>query len=596
MYYIEKRVSSRRFDFMLIHALPTFIVFLAFMGITLVSMQSANQANKEQKKELLSQKTTLIKDELAKNVNSYQDTLQAASGLLTASENVSRAEWHQFLSGFDLQKRYPGLQGIGYTQVLSPSEVPINEASLRAEGFPSYKIRPEGQRDIYTAIQFFEPFEGANAEALGGDMFTDSTRRAAMEQARDTAAPALTAKLVLERDSKKPQPSFIMYLPVYEPNKGVTTIEQRRKNIEGYTFAPFRTNELFGSIFKDLDSNYGLKIYDGVLPSEETLLYESPQFTTISKEKLSETRIEQIQIHNMTWTIAINEHPNAISAREQSRPLAILGLGTLFSVLIAGLIYMLIVGRTRALAHKDEQSIQDAKDELLALASHQLRTPATGVKQYVGMLREGYGGALNITQKKLLDKAYESNERQLNTINEMLFIARADAGEMKLEMEEVNLTQMINDVISEHINTIQTRRHKLKTEFLSHPVKIIADKKYLRMAIENIFNNATKYTPDGGSISVAIRDNLESTEIVITDTGVGVDRKDFPLLFRKFSRVPNELTSKVSGSGIGLYLSKQVIDAHHGRIEFTSAVGKGTEFLIILPKINKHKRKRGNDV
>lgn len=586
MFYIEKRVRSKRWDFMLIHVLPTLIVFMAFMSITLLSRQSAIRATELQREELITRKTADIQRELDARVSTYQDTLRAAAGLLGASDTVNRAEWRQFLAGFELKDRYPGIQSIGYTKVLAPSEVAANVASVRAEGFANYTIKPEGNRDIYTAVQYLEPFEGVNIEILGIDMFSDPTRRAAMELARDTGEPVLTSKVVLGRDAGKPQPSFIMFVPVYKRGTTSVTEQQRRANTDGYVFAPFRTRELFGSIFSDLDTNYGLKIYDGQLPSEDALLYESPSFKTVSAEPESETRIAQTKINNATWTLAINEHPNIIAARDRNRPETILWIGLIFSVLVGGLIYLLLQSRTRALADKDEQTIQDAKDELLALASHQLRTPATGVKQYVGMLREGYGGKMNLTQKKLLEKAYESNERQLNTINEMLFIARADAGEIKLNPESVNITQMINDVVSEHTETISQRRHKLKTDFLSHAVILNADRKYLRMAIENIFNNATKYTPDGGSISVTLHEEPDNIEIAISDTGVGVDKKDYPLLFRKFSRIPNELTSKVSGSGIGLYLAKQVVDAHGGTIQFTSEPGAGSKFLIILPRKN----------
>lgn len=571
---------------MLIHVLPTLIVFMAFMSITLISRQSAIRATELQREELITRKTADIQMELDARVSTYQDTLRAAAGLLGASDTVNRAEWRQFLAGFELKERYPGIQSIGYTKVLAPSEVAANIASVRAEGFTNYTIRPEGNRDIYTAVQFLEPFEGKNIELLGADMFSDPIRRAAMELARDTEKPVLTTKVVLGRDADNPQPSIIMYVPVYKRGTTNASEQQRRANIDGYVFAPFRTRELFGSIFSDLDTNYGLKIYDGQLPSEDALLYESPSFKTVAAEPASETRIAQTKINNATWTLAINEHPHIISGRDRSRPAAILWIGLIFSVLVGGLIYQLLQRRTRALADKDEQTIQDAKDELLALASHQLRTPATGVKQYVGMLREGYGGKMNLTQKKLLEKAYESNERQLNTINEMLFIARADAGEIKLNPESVNITQMINDVINEHTDTISQRRHRLKTDFLSHAVILNADRKYLRMAIENIFNNATKYTPDGGSISVTLHEEPDNIEIAIADTGVGVDKQDYPLLFRKFSRIPNELTSKVSGSGIGLYLAKQVVDAHGGTIQFTSEPGVGSKFLIILPRKN----------
>lgn len=587
MFYIEKRNRGKRLDFILIHILPTLIVFFAFVGITLVSRESAIVANQEQKNELLAQKTAVSKDAVNSRLLSQQDSLIAAAGLLKASENVTREEWREFLLGFDISNRFPSMQSVGYAKVLTPVEVEPFEASLRGEGFANAAIRPASTRDIYTGIQLIEPLDVDNISALGADMFADPPKRAAMELARDSGKPALTDKLVLVRDAKNPQPSFLIYVPVYKQGAPTKSLEQRRANIDGYVFGAFRTRTLFGNLFKNLDQNFGVKVYDGGLPSEESLLYESTNFSTIAQRPQSQIHIEQFQLNNITWTFAVNEDNGALSIREQRRPTAILWLGLTFSVVIAGLIYMLLTSRTRALAYKDEESVQEAKDELLALASHQLRTPATGVKQYIGMLLEGYGGKVTGDQQKLLSKAYESNERQLNTINEMLFIARADAGEIKLEKNDINLNKLLIDILAEHTQTIHDRRHKLTNDLLSTPVHIHADKKYIRMAVENIVNNAIKYTPNGGKITVAITDHHAYAEIIISDTGVGVERKDFPLLFRKFSRIPNELTRQVSGSGIGLYLAKQIVDVHGGTIQFNSTVGKGTQFMIRLPKHHK---------
>jgi signal transduction histidine kinase len=212
----------------------------------------------------------------------------------------------------------------------------------------------------------------------------------------------------------------------------------------------------------------------------------------------------------------------------------------------------------------EQAEVQSAKDELLALASHQLRTPATGVKQYIGLLREGYAGELSEEQRTYLDKAYASNERQLGTINEMLVVAKADTGHLELTKEAVDVNQMMRDIVEESDTHIKSRDHNFKLYLTESPVYCFADRAYLRMALENIASNANKYTPDGGTITVTVLRKKTNVHIVVRDTGVGVSKKDFPMLFEKFARIPNELTRKVGGSGIGLYLAKKIVDEHRG--------------------------------
>jgi signal transduction histidine kinase len=229
------------------------------------------------------------------------------------------------------------------------------------------------------------------------------------------------------------------------------------------------------------------------------------------------------------------------------------------------------------------QSPKEAKDDFLALASHQLRTPATGVKQYLGMLIEGYAGPLSELQEKLLNKAYSSNERQLSIINEMLFVARADSGQIKIQEDLIDLQSLIKDTVEEQQLAFFNKEQTFKINIPEEKVLFVGDEQYLRMAIENLISNATKYTPEGGHIDIFLKQSDSSIKIEVSDTGVGVSEEDKKLLFRKFTRIPNDLTGLVNGSGLGLYLVKKVIETHGGTVEFESEEGIGSTVKIILP-------------
>lgn len=584
MFYIDKHIPKKRRDFIFIHWVPPLIMFVAFFGITLLSWRSALEFNASEQQRVLDQRSNEVSTQIESRIKMYQDTLRAGVGLYGASDDVTREEWRRFLQQFDLKNRYPGIQGVGFTDQLAPDEVEPFIESLRAEGFSNVTIKPEGQRQSYTAVKYIEPFEGDNINELGFDMFSNPTRRTAMELARDNASIALTEMVVLERDKANPQPGFLMYAPIYVKGAPTNSVELRRSNLEGYVFAPLRAQELFDEITIQEDK-FGFQLF-APRAGEESLMYKSSSYETIRNTDGSRTSSRNINIDNTTWKLIANVNNDVINARERERPSLIIWGGITMSVLIASFVYLLLINRTRILAARDDQTVQEAKDELLALASHQLRTPATGVKQYVGLLREGFAGALTDQQQKLLDKAYASNERQLSTINEILFIARADAGDMKLNLTECNLNDLLRDIVDEQQQSIHDQQLKATIRIPRNRITLEADVIYLRMALENIVNNAVKYTPDSGKISVVLTRLGDYAQITVKDSGVGVAPKDHPLLFQKFSRIPNELTNKVSGSGIGLYLAQQVVLAHNGRIDFQSQLGKGSEFTVTLP-LNK---------
>jgi signal transduction histidine kinase len=260
--------------------------------------------------------------------------------------------------------------------------------------------------------------------------------------------------------------------------------------------------------------------------------------------------------------------------------------GAFSAVLISVVVLLLLRSRARDLMIQKEQAVELAKDELLSLASHQLRTPATGVKQYVGMVLQGFAGKVPKSQRDLLEKAYASNDRQLRIINEILHLAKIDAGRMILAKQDTRLVDLVTDIINEQRADIAASKHKLSTDFPKRQVMVQADIHMLRMAIENILSNAIKYTPPGGKLSVRVRGSKSRALVIIQDSGVGIEPADIGKVFRQFSRLPNEMSQQVGGTGIGLYLARHLIELHGGAINVTSEPGKGSTFTITLPVAN----------
>jgi hypothetical protein len=241
--------------------------------------------------------------------------------------------------------------------------------------------------------------------------------------------------------------------------------------------------------------------------------------------------------------------------------------------------------RTAALTEQRAQlmALNQAKDEFISLASHQLRTPATGVKQYLGMLLQGYAGEITDDQRAFLQTAYESNERQIMIVNDLLQVARIDAGKVTLRPVKTDIVRLVKSVVNEQASRFAERRQKLVLRTVADDLTVHVDADRIRMVLDNIVDNASKYTEHGKAITITVRAKGKRALIAVADQGVGMADEDIDKIFQKFSRLENPQAKGVEGSGLGLYWAKKIIDLHGGDIVVRSQVGKGTTFTISLP-------------
>jgi two-component system phosphate regulon sensor histidine kinase PhoR len=184
----------------------------------------------------------------------------------------------------------------------------------------------------------------------------------------------------------------------------------------------------------------------------------------------------------------------------------------------------------------------------------------------------------------MVQAAYENNDRQLQIINDLLRVAQVDAGNVVLKKEKVDLSRLITEILRAQAPVLAARSQTV--HFAPGKRKFVADidKERVRMALENIVDNASKYSPTGKKLEVALSKNENDLAVAVKDSGVGIAKKDLPRLFKKFSRVDNPLSVAAGGSGLGLYWAKKIIDLHHGSISVTSNPNQGSTFTITLPK------------
>jgi PAS domain S-box-containing protein len=241
--------------------------------------------------------------------------------------------------------------------------------------------------------------------------------------------------------------------------------------------------------------------------------------------------------------------------------------------------------RLQTLAEQREQLIamNRSKDEFIMLASHQLRTPSTGVKQYIGMLLEGYSGPVTAEQRELLESAFDSNERQLKIVDDLLRVARVDAGQIILDKTSCDLSACIRKIMIEQGSIFGARKQKIVFKAPKEPVRVLIDAELMHVVFENLLDNASKYSFPDTTTTIELKEDRASIRIQVKDHGVGIPKEDQQKLFQKFSRIENPLSDIVSGTGLGLYWAKKIVELHDGTLRVSSKVGQGSTFTVKLP-------------
>lgn len=276
-----------------------------------------------------------------------------------------------------------------------------------------------------------------------------------------------------------------------------------------------------------------------------------------------------------------------LKAQPPTHSLTIVAIFVLIGFLTAGWTIIkeqLKIQKTRT---KELEEISQAKTEMVAFVSHQMRTPLSAVKFSIKVLLEGDFGKLTPDQEEILTKAYSSNENLETLISEFLDVSKLEIGRLEIVFKSISLADLekeIKKVIEELKPQIEEKGIDLNFfSSLNYKLSIQADLKRINQIIENLLENAINYTSAGGKISIVLENNKNDFKFSISDTGVGVPEKEQSKIFSKFFRATNARKLRSTGTGLGLYLCQRFIEGHQGKIWFSSEEGKGTTFNFTIP-------------
>ena len=241
------------------------------------------------------------------------------------------------------------------------------------------------------------------------------------------------------------------------------------------------------------------------------------------------------------------------------------------------------------MANKRLQSLETAKSKFISVTTHQLRTPLAAIKWTFDMAIKGQLGEVNEEFRGFMEKGFQSTQRVISIVNDLLKVDTIDSDRTEFSFKPTDIVSLIDNVISEFCNQIKSRQLEIIFQKPDQEIPFLEiDKDKIRMVLENLIDNAIKYNELHGKILLKISDTRlnsaeSSLEISITDSGIGIPGGEEDKVFQKFFRASNAIKQEPDGSGLGLYITREIIEKHHGAIWFEKGKGGGTSFVFTLP-------------
>ncbi|MBI3187359.1 MAG: CHASE domain-containing protein [Gammaproteobacteria bacterium] len=393
--------------------LPAWLVLVACLALLVMVQNTWRKQMTNQATQAFNEHSQNITDAIVSRLNQHEQILLGGAGLFNASQSVDRNEWHAYIERLQLAKNYPGILGVGYSQVVKPSELAAHIASMRAEGFPEFSVRPTGERPPYTPIIFLEPFSGRNLAAFGYDMMSEPTRSTALHLAVDKNTTSMTAKVKLVQENQgKVQAGFLMYVPIYRKHMPLITATERWKALQGYVYSPYRMNDLMHGIMGQQEPLLDFSIYDGETTTSETEMYVSADDAPAKPASHVPLYVTShiIKAYGHAWTVNYQSRPEFENNFDASLNWPLLLLGSSSSVMLFLLISMLTIRNIKAEQQTQllETLVTERTNDLRAALDLQTAVLDNAAYAIIATNPEGLITIFNKTAEKIL--GYSASE------------------------------------------------------------------------------------------------------------------------------------------------------------------------------------------
>lgn len=484
--------------------------------------------------------------------------IQAKAFLMHGRGQLNQKAFEEYLKNTELMDNYPGMQALAYIVKISDQNLSTHVNKVRRE-FPQYKVWPPSPNTELTSITYIAPMNRRNSRALGFNMMTEPIRRSAMEKARDSGKPTLSKMLVLMQEDKlNPQPGFILYVPIYG-NSRPESVSERRQKLTEYITSPFRIRDFIRAIIsKHQSGSLDFKMYD----SDKKLIYHHDIISRRDPDL-----VQTMTIGENVFTFHFYADAELLASRSYYFSVVIALMGLLLTILIMRIFYI------TQKQIESKQTALDARDEFLSIASHELKTPITSLKLQLEMAKRIVDPGDEKLMKGMDNSIYQVS-RLTRLIEDLLEISKISNGKQTYLFEKTDIGKLLSQICETH-----SEGRKVKLNIVESLI-VECDHFKIEQVFSNLITNAIKYG-EGSPIEVSLISSGGKARISIKDSGPGIPEDLQEKIFDRFERVTSQ--KSISGLGLGLYISKQIVDAHQGSIRVESKPGMGSNFIVELP-------------
>lgn len=527
---------------------------------------------------------------LRARMDTYQNALVHTRGLFMSDPQLSREKFRDFVAALDVGKKYPGLRGINFSVAVPPGGREALEKSIRAEGYPDFRIWPEPDDgdDETVALIYLEPQQPSILRAMGLNSYSESTRREAMERARDTGLPAVSRTVNLIQDSADfPRTGFVLYVPVYRAGAPTQTVEQRREALTGFIHGLLRTDLLFGTVADSFveRSLIDVSIYDGETIEPARLIFETParaaNVLPLPERTFSKAMV--IDVEGVKWTILVRSLPGFEPPFTALFPWLVVLVGLLSTAVL----YASSHAAARLIADKqrlldEARKINRSKDDFLAMLSHELRTPLGVIQGHAEVLMDADGPA---EVRDSIEAIHRNARVQTRIIDDLLEVSSIVTGKLRLDPRPVDVGALLEAAV-DGVRFAAQAKSILLDVHAGNDLVADADPTRLQQVFWNLLSNAVKFTPPGGRVEAFTVRKETECEIHVRDSGQGIEAAFLPHVFDRFRQQDGGTTRRFGGLGLGLAIVQNLVHLHGGKVEARSdGPGQGAEFVVTLPLV-----------
>jgi signal transduction histidine kinase len=622
-------LSSNRYSQLSRWLLPAG-VFVLLAALTLVVFRWQNSLQTDARQLAGIQESASITNEIRQRLRLHAQFLRSLQAFASTNQRQDLQAWQRFSSEIDMTESLFGLSAFAFAPaVMRHDKSRFIFATRKQVDRNNFNIFPNSDSPLTTPVIFISPDSPEHRASVGFDLLSDSARRQAIEASISHRDVAITAPLVLNSDRADPTPGFLLVQAIYRPGMPLSSLSERERAFIGVAVTSYHLDEFLSSLKHGSRSTYNLDIFDENLSGDQgdiqapKLFYQSAPGR--SNEALPVAFHHEIDFGGRNWILQFR--PRSPSAGEYAvdPPTLILYGGLFASALLALLVFYLTTHRQRAehyaaqvtqelRQHRDHlhelvaerttrldealqqaEAASQAKSEFLANMSHELRTPMHAILSFshLGDSRSQSSGDAKLTQ--YFQRIEQSAQRLLSLINDLLDLSKLQAGRMELVLRPTDLLDLVHQAHTHLESLFMARKLHLVIDACAPRCDLIGDPKQLFQVIVNLLSNSIKFSPEGGSISLAIlpaelRHGHSADEqftqpalaLRITDSGIGIPDAELESIFGKFVQSSATRTG-AGGTGLGLAISRAIISQHHGTIVAQNNVGGGASFTVTLP-------------